>query len=90
LDPDNVRARYNLVYTFTERREYAGALRMIAEALAVDKTCEYRELLLQRQKEILGRLTALRQQEERAKSNRMGLFDSNGQGARLDQRATSG
>ena len=35
--PANVRGRYNLVYTLTDKGDLTGALKMIAEALASDK-----------------------------------------------------
>jgi tetratricopeptide (TPR) repeat protein len=72
LDPGNVLAHYNLVYTLSHRRDYAGALAMVAEALFHDKSGANRDLLLQRQREILARLTALHRQDERLKANRVG------------------
>jgi tetratricopeptide (TPR) repeat protein len=65
LDPQNVRARYNLVYTFAHDHDYAAALKMIAEGLAHDKTGEYRERLLEKQTEILGRLGECQRQQHR-------------------------
>ena len=59
----DVRARYNLAWVATRERDYPAALGGIAEALALDKTGEYRERLLQKQQEVLGRLTQRHQQE---------------------------
>jgi hypothetical protein len=47
----------------TRERDYPTALGRIAEALALDKTGEYRERLLQKQQEVLARLTQRHQQE---------------------------
>ena len=62
LSPKNVRARYNLVYTLTAKGDFAGALGMIAEALAADEGGEFTERLQKRQGEIVG---ALRQRRKR-------------------------
>lgn len=70
IDPRNVRARYNLIYTFAHCHDYGSALRMVAEGLIHDKTGEYRQRLLERQSEILGRVTQHRQQESRLFADR--------------------
>ena len=54
---------YNLAWVHTRERDYPAALMRIAEALALDKTGEYRERLLQKQQEVLGRLAQRHQQE---------------------------
>ena len=59
----DVRARYNLAWVHNRERDYPAALQRIAEAFALDKTGEYRDRLLQKQQEVLGRL-ALRHQQE--------------------------
>jgi tetratricopeptide (TPR) repeat protein len=59
----DVRARYNLAWVHNREKDYPAALQRIAEAFALDKTGEYRERLLQKQQEVLGRL-ALRHQQE--------------------------
>jgi tetratricopeptide (TPR) repeat protein len=59
----DVRARYNLAFVHTRQKEYAMALGRIAEALALDKTGEYRERLLQKQQEVIARQTQRHQQE---------------------------
>lgn len=65
LSPANVRARYNLIYTFTKRGEWRAALMAIAEALELDKSGEYTQRLLERQREILGALERQRQSAAR-------------------------
>ena len=50
----DVRARYNLAWVHVREREYPQALLRIAEALALDKTGEYRERLLQKQQEVVA------------------------------------
>jgi tetratricopeptide (TPR) repeat protein len=59
----DVRARYNLAWVAARERDYPAALGRIAEALALDKTGEYRDRLLQKQQEVLARLTQRHQQE---------------------------
>jgi hypothetical protein len=58
-----VRARYNLAWVYQRQRNYEAALRVIAEGLALDKTGEYRERLLQKQAEVLGGLEGRNRQE---------------------------
>src|SRR5262249_23068585 len=57
LNPHDLRARYNLLYTFTRYNDYASALHMIAEGFIRDKTGEYRERFLTKQSEILSHIT---------------------------------
>jgi hypothetical protein len=59
----DVRARYNLAWAHTREKEYPAALQRIAEALALDKTSEYRDRLLQKQQEVVARQTQRHQQE---------------------------
>jgi tetratricopeptide (TPR) repeat protein len=59
----DVRARYNLAFVHTRQKEYAAALARIAEALALDKTGEYRERLVQKQQEVIARQAQRHQQE---------------------------
>jgi tetratricopeptide (TPR) repeat protein len=63
VNGSDVRARYNLAWVYTREKNYAPALAAIAEALALDKTGEYRERLVQKQNEVLQRLTVKNQQE---------------------------
>ena len=59
----DVRARFNLAHVYVRLKDYPQALHAIADALALDKTGQYRERLLQKQQEVLGRLTQRHQQE---------------------------
>lgn len=63
LNPGDVRARYNLVYTFVKGRDFDSALRTIAEGLARDKTGEYCARFLEKQNEILRCLEQRRLQQ---------------------------
>ncbi len=63
INSADVRARYNLAFVHTRLKDYPAALLRIAEALALDKTGEYRERLLQKQQEVLAWLTRRHQQE---------------------------
>ena len=63
VNSTDVRARYNLAWVFTREKNFPAALGIIAEALALDKTGEYRERLLQKQSEVLAQLAVRNQQE---------------------------
>jgi Flp pilus assembly protein TadD len=63
VSESDVRARYNLAWVHLREKDYAAALSVLAEALALDRTGAYRERLLQKQNEVLGRLAARHQQE---------------------------
>jgi tetratricopeptide (TPR) repeat protein len=63
INAADVRARYNLAFVHTRSKNYPAALAVIAEALALDRTGQYRDRLLQKQTEVLQLLT-LRQQQE--------------------------
>ena len=56
LNPDDVRACYNLSFTYDLRNNPTTALRVIAEGLAKDTQGKYRERLLHQQSAILSRL----------------------------------
>jgi tetratricopeptide (TPR) repeat protein len=70
VHPNDIRARYNLVYTYAQQRDLEAALRMTAEGLAKDQTGDYRERFLQRQSEILSRLEQLRRRRTHFFANR--------------------
>jgi tetratricopeptide (TPR) repeat protein len=63
INRGDVRARYNLAWVHARERDYPASLALTAEALALDRTGEYRERLLQKQNEVLA-LLAQRQQQE--------------------------
>lgn len=75
LNPADVRSRYNLIYTYIHRKDYASALAMIKEGLFHDKTGEYRERFLEKQTEILARLRQLDQQRNHIFKNRFNQFN---------------
>src|SRR5262249_8944551 len=52
VNNSDVRARYNLVWVCFREKNFAAALEMFAQALALDKTGEYRERLMQKLNEI--------------------------------------
>jgi tetratricopeptide (TPR) repeat protein len=64
IRPDDVRGYYNLMYTCSKRGDLRAALRMAAEALAHDRSGEYRDQILQRQSEILAHLRRLSAERE--------------------------
>jgi tetratricopeptide (TPR) repeat protein len=63
VNSSDVRSRYNLAWVHAREKDYPAALQKIAEALALDKTGQHRERLLQKQAEVLQQL-ALRNQQE--------------------------
>src|SRR5205807_5392722 len=63
VNATDVRARFNLAWVHTREKDFPAALARIAEALALDKTGEYRERLLQKLQEALALLTRRHQQE---------------------------
>ncbi len=63
VNASDVRARYNLAWVYQRERDFPAALAIIAEALALDKTGEYRERLLQKQSEVLAGLEGRNRQE---------------------------
>jgi len=63
INPGDVRARFNLAFVHTRAKNYRPALAMIADALALDKTGQYRERLLAKQAEVL-QLVAVKYQAE--------------------------
>jgi tetratricopeptide (TPR) repeat protein len=74
LNPADVGARYNLVWVLIRDRDYAGALHLIAEALALDKSGIFRERLLQKQNDVLARLAHRHQQEYQFMLNRVSTY----------------
>ncbi len=63
INASDVRARYNLAWVYAREKNFPAALDMIAQALALDKTGEHRERLLQKLQEVLAH-QALRHQQE--------------------------
>jgi tetratricopeptide (TPR) repeat protein len=59
----DVRARYNLAWVHQRHRDWEAALAVLAEGLALDRTGEYRERLLQKQAEVLAGLEGRNRQE---------------------------
>ena len=63
VNSTDVRSRYNLAWVHTRLKDYPAALDMIAQAMSLDKTGEFRDRLLHKQQEILARLAQKNQQE---------------------------
>jgi tetratricopeptide (TPR) repeat protein len=75
LGGSDVRSRFNLAWVYAREKDYPAALNKIAEALALDRTGEYRERLLQKQTEVLARLACRHQQEHLRLANRISNGD---------------
>jgi tetratricopeptide (TPR) repeat protein len=71
VNPRDVRGRYNLVWVLQRWGQFAEALAMIAEALALDETGEYYERLTKKQAEVLVRLAQRQQQKMLMLANRV-------------------
>jgi tetratricopeptide (TPR) repeat protein len=63
LNTNDVRARYGIAWVHVQKRDYAAALTMIAEAFSVDSRGESFERLLKKQQEVLVRLAQQHQRE---------------------------
>jgi len=63
INPGDVRGCLNLAFVHTRQKNYRPALAVIADALALDKTGQYRERLLQKRGEVL-QLVAVKHQAE--------------------------
>lgn len=57
INPREIRGRLNLAYVFLETGRCAEVLKIIAEALALDPQGEYREAVLEKQRQVLLRLS---------------------------------
>jgi tetratricopeptide (TPR) repeat protein len=64
LNESDLRARYRLACAHQALSDYEKALTVLAEALALDRTVEHRELLLEKQAEVLNQLGRRRHQED--------------------------
>jgi tetratricopeptide (TPR) repeat protein len=73
--PADIRGRHNLVYTFGRKGDFRSALQMIGEALLLDVAGAYRERLLERQAEILSRLSRRSEIQNRIMSDRAFLVE---------------
>ena len=57
INPPEIRGRLNLAYVHLERGHHAEALAQLAEALALDTQGDYRDALLEKQRQVLLRLS---------------------------------
>jgi tetratricopeptide (TPR) repeat protein len=71
LNENDPRSRYNLAWVNTAQKNYAAALQNIAEAFILDRTGEYQERLLHKQREILDGVLRRNQQEMLRRANRI-------------------
>jgi hypothetical protein len=74
LHPDDVHGRYNAAYVLSACGDHPGALRLIAEGLALDDGT-YRERLLAKQARVLARLAARREAEQERALHRVRPVD---------------
>ena len=74
VNPDDVRTRFNLIWVFSRQKDFASALKTIAEALSLDRANVYRERLLQQQTEILSQLDHRYSHEKSLQLNRVGNY----------------
>jgi hypothetical protein len=57
INPNEVRGRLNLAFVHLEMNRYPQALAVIAEALALDREADHREALLEKQRQVLLRIS---------------------------------
>jgi tetratricopeptide (TPR) repeat protein len=84
----DVRARYNLAWVHQREKDYGAALGMIAEALALDKTGQYRERLLAKQQEVVAQQVRKHQTEYLLLVNLVSKYPSPTQPERPKQEAS--
>lgn len=72
VSPANARARANLAYVFLKRGLPGDAIRAIGEALALDRTADYRDELLAKQMEALQAMEASQARNAYGNINRLG------------------
>jgi tetratricopeptide (TPR) repeat protein len=63
VNESDVRARYNLAWCHVRERNFPAALEIISEALALDKTGEYRDRLMHKLAEVMQHVGLRHQQE---------------------------
>lgn len=63
VNDTDVRARYNLAWCHASEKNFPAALSRVSEALALDKTGEYRDRLLHKLQEIMQQVGIRHQQE---------------------------
>jgi tetratricopeptide (TPR) repeat protein len=71
VNPEDVRAHYNLVFVYVRTGQHARALRAIADALALDRDGAYAEDLLNKQREVLAQMAQGRQRRYRLLADRI-------------------
>ena len=63
VNDSDVRARYNLAWVYQREKNFPAALEIIAQGIALDKTAQYRERLLQKQAEVAAQQAQRHQTE---------------------------
>jgi tetratricopeptide (TPR) repeat protein len=63
VNQSDVRAHYNLAWVHQREQNYAAALAVLAQALALDKTGQYRQRLMQKHSEVVAQQAQQHQQE---------------------------
>ena len=71
VNPNDVRARYNLTCVHAYRKDAASALGTIAQGLSIDERGAYREGFLRMQAEVLAQMTERYEQDTRLLVNRV-------------------
>ncbi len=85
INPEDVRARFNLAFVYARTRRYALGLQRIAEALALDTTGASRDGLLQKQSELLALMAERNQREHLRKADRISKWPSESGAPRRDE-----
>jgi tetratricopeptide (TPR) repeat protein len=77
LNPRDIRARLNLSYVHLKTGRLAQALSVVAEALALDTQADYRDALIEQQRQALQQLSTQTQAALKQQLNRFRNLDSN-------------
>jgi len=77
INASDVRARFNLAWVYAREKDFAAALVSIAEAIAADKSGQFRDRLLQKQQEVIAQLQAKNQQEHLLLTNLVSKYSKN-------------
>jgi tetratricopeptide (TPR) repeat protein len=74
INPNDVRAWYNLSFVYTQEKDYAAAMDAIAKGMLLDGAGEFAEGLSQKQAEIRGILANRHKEEMQRQANRINRY----------------
>jgi tetratricopeptide (TPR) repeat protein len=90
VNESDVRARYNLAWCHVRQKNFPAALGVIAEALALDKTGEYRDRIMQKLNEVMQHVAQRHQQEYLLLINLVSKYAKKGDADKTKPETTDG